>query len=362
MLGLFGSRAWPIALDLGSATIKMLQLSGGRGTCGVSAAGIYQLPAGLPPAMDAPEREAAVIDGVREIMKSAEFRGRRVAISLPDAAVQFKSVRMAAMERRQLAGAVRGEAAEQFQLTGELNIQHLCAGEVHQGGEMREEVILIAAAQSAIEQVMRIAEACELQVEAIEVTPTALARSFSRAFRREVDQSVPRAVVDIGAGATKVLVVRGWQILFYRHIEVAGATIDRAVAEALRLGLDEASSRRRQAMRDGNADPVIAKCAATVLGDVVREIGLCLRYCSVTFRGSRPEAVWLCGGESEDPLAARLLEQHLELPVHAFDPLAGMDLSDPGLSIERRNVAGAWAVATGLALRHRPAEPERGAA
>jgi len=84
---------------------------------------------------------------------------------------------------------------------------------------------------------------------------------------------------------------------------------------------------------------------------LAKEISLCLRYCSVTFRGLRPTRVALTGGEAYDPALLKLLGNGLDCECVVGEPLRGIDLGDADLGSERRGVLTEWSVATGLALR-----------
>jgi hypothetical protein len=49
----------------------------------------------------------------------------------------------------------------------------------------------------------------------------------------------------------------------------------------------------------------------STMEELGREIGLCLRYYSVTFRGQRPNKLRLLGGEAADPMLLGVLNAAL---------------------------------------------------
>jgi type IV pilus assembly protein PilM len=166
-------------------------------------------------------------------------------------------------------------------------------------------------------------------------------------------------IVDIGAGGTKILILRGHQICFYRRLELGGAAMNEAVARTLNIAPQEAARLRREVARsagtaaDDTPERTLAVTDAVrgVLLEIAKEIGLCLRYFSVTFRGSRPEHVLLTGGEANIPLVHETLAAELGGTVQVAQPLHNLDLSSETVRIERRGHLAQWAVATGLALR-----------
>ncbi len=357
----------PIGLDLGRSTIRMLQFCERGGRTVVQASGHYQLPLDLPE--DGLPRQQAIADGCARILESAPFQGRNVASCLPANQMQFKNVRMPHMPDEELTKAVRFEAVDRLQL-GDVphRIDHLVAGEVRQGDEARDEIILMAAPEQLLNDHLELLRSCGLVPVAIDTEPTALTRCFARLFRREEDHLAPRVIVDIGMGATKVLITRGYQVVFFKLIDISGARLNASIAEYLGLSACDASELRYQltrresqsddqskplfgSTRRENVETAVFESLRSVIGELGREISLCMRYYSVTFRGCRPEQVFLVGGEANEPQLAQVISGELGMEAQIGKPLVGIDLSGSHIAIERRGPLPDWALAAGLALR-----------
>ena len=100
-------------------------------------------------------------------------------------------------------------------------------------------------------------------------------------------------------------------------------------------------------------DPVrqaVFDATRSIMEELGREIGLCLRYYSVTFRGQRPGKIKLLGGEAADPLLLGVLNGSLGVPTEAGRPLFSVDTSrmDPS---DRAGFMTEWATAFGLGLK-----------
>jgi hypothetical protein len=109
-----------------------------------------------------------------------------------------------------------------------------------------------------------------------------------------------------------------------------------------------------ESLAGGKRDPVrqaVYDSTRSIIEDLGREISLCLRYYSVTFRGHRPTRLRLVGGEACDPQLLALLNSNLTIPVEAGKPLFSLSTSRMR-STERRGMMCEWAQALGLALRH----------
>lgn len=380
MLGkLNKQRHTPIGLDLGASGAKMLQLAQMPGGWAVNACGRFDLPRTVP--IDGPERQAAMTEGIRALLASSPFHGREVVSCLPVSAVQYKNVRMPQMPPAELKEAIQWEAPDRLQLGDQgSKVQHVEAGEVRQGEETRSEVILMGATDASLREHIHVVTGGGLKPVAIESTPIAMARCFARTIRRETDMDLGHVYVDVGRSCSKVLVLRGHNVSFFKLIEIGGQTLDEAVAERLSVSLDEASALRRRLSdeQDGeegdgeligssgrdNVQRAVSDSVRQVVADLAREIVLCLRYYSVTFRGERPSVLYLVGGEAHDRQLVASLGEQLDLEVQIPDPLTGIDRSDPTIAIERRNIIPEWTVCAGLVMRrvHAGLRPMRGAA
>jgi hypothetical protein len=83
---------------------------------------------------------------------------------------------------------------------------------------------------------------------------------------------------------------------------------------------------------------------------LARELSLCVRYQSVTFRGHRPTRVRLLGTEAGDGYLQSILHSVLNITVEAGRPLFNVDASRMREQ-DRRGSASDWALALGLGLK-----------
>jgi type IV pilus assembly protein PilM len=373
------SRYGPIALDLGADSVKMLQMKRSGATVRVTACAKWRVPESVR--HDPDQRKGATVAAVRDMLAKGNFRGRSVLSALSCADLSIKSIRLPSMSPAELAKAVHAEAGERFGFeVAPDQVCYLHAGQVRQGSETREEIVLMAAPREVIEGHISLMGEMGLRVQHIDPEPLALFRVFERFLRRRSDEQVVTVVVDIGYRATRVLVSRGRQIVFVKNIDLGGARLNEVVAKQLNVPVSEAVDLRmrmvRQKAEDGRAAPEAAasqpaapaaspaqggagRSVDWTLYDAIRgevdllgkEIALCLRYCSVTFRGVRPDMVTLTGGEAHDPAVVSLLQEHLNLPCKVGYPLRGIDVSDVDLVGDRRSNLAEWTLSAGLAAR-----------
>jgi type IV pilus assembly protein PilM len=345
----------PIGIDVGDHTVRMLQLTleGDRHVALAAAS----RPLGRDVNLGSPDAyHQAVSHAVREMLSSGRFQGRHAVSCLPAASLQYKNIRLPRMPHDELASAVGWEASERLKLSSDaMDVRFFDAGEVQQGQEVRQEVILMAAPKRFIEEHIGSLMSCDLELSAIDVVPAALARCVTHNVPVDDQDPKVRVVIDVGYAGTKVLIVRGHRICFFKLIEIGGRHMDEALASKLQLPAAAAAEARRGWMT-GEVSPESDARIASVMGPVVeelsREVNLCLRYYSVTFRGRRPEEALVVGGESGNAwLWAKLCEE-AGLKPSPNDPMTSLDLTPVQAEVGGPDRWAGWAVALGLSLRH----------
>lgn len=366
MFGNFNNRKHlPFAVDIGGSRVRMLQLARLDDCWRASAAGSETIDTDA--AAGTPEWRDAVAAAMKALLVRGAFHGSHCAVGVPDTLVQYKNVRMPKMPADEMAQALVFEARDRMDLgEGDTIIQHVSAGEVMQGEERRQEMIAMAIEEDPMAMLLAALDTAGLTPVSIETTPTALTRCFSR-FCEEGDETV-RVFIDTGQSGTKVQIARGTQITFYKRVDIGSRELNEAVAKQLELSTDEAARlRKRQAgdagettaeddklfgsARRQNVDRAVFEAARPLLQELAKEIGLCLRYYAVTFRGKRPEHVVLSGGEACDTQFASILTEQLDLRIDAADPFDAIDTSGTELVNDQPGALADWSVAVGLALR-----------
>ncbi len=350
------ARVLPIGLDIGTTTVRMLQLSAAGRELRAVAAGkrvIAQEVKGEPQA-----RREALIEAVHDMVKSGRFRRREAVMALAPEELAVRNIRMSKTPDEELATAVNWEVQNKFPFdTTTAVVQFLRAGEIRQGGDVLDEIIVFAAAREEIERKISLATEAGLDLVSLDAEPCAIFRGFERYLRREEDDRVVTVLIDIGARTT-VVIGRGRDILFVKTIPIGGAIFNRSVSERLELAFTEAEALRRRLARRGDtcdpSDPVqraVSDCLRPHLEDLAEEIGLCLRYYAVTFRGPRPEEIICTGGEAHDPAVPGMLAERLGVDVRVGNPFERVRTQEASLALDRRLRSCEWATSFGLSLK-----------
>ncbi len=352
----------PIGLDIGASGVKLVQfLNAGDKPTVVAAA-----HRAIPPSPDEPEqRRAAVCQAVAEALKQHPFQGRDVVTALGFSEFQTKNIRLPRMPAEEKASAIGFEAQDRFGMDADRGqFRYITAGEVRHGNELKEEIIVFAASNEAVNARLSLLESLRLRATAIDIAPCAMARGFMRFLRRAEDADVVNVFLDVGWRGASVVLTRGTELSFLKLIDAGGEQFSEAAAKALGISRCKVSELRVRIMGEAGDRRTIDKASvpeevlATVADAVrpiveriAREVQLCLRYFAVTFRGKRPQSLTLVGGEAHEPSLKRIISESIDVPCTIGNPLRGVAWHGPMVGGDKRSFQPAWAVCCGLALR-----------
>jgi type IV pilus assembly protein PilM len=369
--GRFSSSIGLIGIDWGTTVIRLIQLQSKHNDLRVVGAAQCDIPRDA----DGSVRTQDLVEQLRGAVINGGFLGRRCVVSIPRNQMHVQSIRLPQMPHDELLQAVKWEASQRFELDREsMQADYMQIGDLAAGGEARNEVLVLAAADRDLMNALNPVMHAGLKPVAVDVSFAALARVFSRRYRRESDRDRVRAVVEVGNCGSVVLVLRGDQVAFCKPISIGGAQFDRAVADHLELEVSAAAELRAQRLRataagaetpQSSTDRALYEAVRPHLEAFAKETLLCLRYFGVTFRGRPPERVIVTGGNGREPNLGHTLQETCSIEVAFDDELHTVSTLLPAVQkkCNRANLEpGSWAVAAGLSMRgintSRAAEPE----
>ena len=350
--------AGPIGIDLGEDGARILQLgydAGALRVVGSARVDLRSLGLTHTPADPAPDE---LVRAIARRVVAGGFQGRRCLIVLPDRAMRVRSARLPAMPEAELTNAVALDAPTHLgfaETQTDAQIGWLQTGDVYQGDDHRVELLYFGAETAHVEQLALAFEDAGLEPASIEPRFACVTRALTRTLRRAADADVVQMILDVCEEHTTVLITRGNNLVFCKVVDVGGRQMNEAAEQ--KLGLDPSTVRelRRQRARgedDASQDQRIAHALfdtmRPTMAAIAREASLCLRHYSVTFRGSRPGACLLTGGEALEPGFDRVVSDVLGVEARVADPL---DAVRTDMTIGGAQYGPAWAGAAGIAIR-----------
>jgi type IV pilus assembly protein PilM len=338
-----------------------LQLGKGRGGYRLISAAVAELDTSAAQ-LNEDAKFRTLLDTIHRRVESVGFSGRKCVVSVQDTLLRVKSIRLPVMPSNDAEKAIKLEAHDRLGFGEGMNaeIGWLRAGEVRQGEDVREELLLVGAERSKLETIVDGIAEIGLQPMAVEPGFLATARCFARDLRREADADIIRFVIDVGRLTTSVTILRGKDVVFYKRVELGGRAIDAAAAERLRLDKTTIADLRRKRMEanaenkavsDERVDRALYTAIRPLIDELAHEVALCLRYHSVSFCGQRPEKIVVVGGDAHEPGLVDAIFETLHVPVEIGCPLEHVDLATASSLFDHKKSMAQWTVATGLSLR-----------
>ena len=349
----------PIGVDLGHSCLKIIQLT--QTDAGLSVLSLARARMPSSAMTDEQERRRWIVSTIKELLSHGQFKGRKAVSALSADDLQITSVRLAEAEPIQVDKALRKEAAQRFNLNADADaIYYLLAGSVRQDDEVKNEYIVLAAKAATIESHVSLLEETGLQPVGIDAAPCALFRGFERVMRREEDRQRTIVFVDVGYRYTTVVFGRTG-ICLAKQIPFGIARFDEEIASKLETTATDAEALRLRLQRDEPVEDGTRQLVTDALGSaaeqLAKELSLCLRYHTVTFRGKRVERAVVAGGGAHEKVLLEILQRHLSIAVEAADPFRGLNPGDTQGSDGCSRSAADLALAIGLSLKGRVASP-----
>lgn len=327
--------------------------------------------------LDPQQYRQMIISTIKQMLARDRFHGNNVVTAMANEKLDITSLRLAQMSENETGRAVREEARHRFNLNSDQDvIRYLPAGQVRQGDDIKNEMVLFAAHGRDVREHIEMLQQADLVPVGLDAIPCALFRSVDRLFRREEDWQQTMVFVDVGKCYTTVVFGRGGEMVFVKEIPigtqrfddeiadklgitVAEAQVLRAALRAERIASEEArlnageggTSTAVQSTLDVSTRQVLVDSIGSVSQELAREISLCFRYYTVTFRGKRVERFVFAGGGTYENILLNVLKRQMTVEVEIAEPFRGLNMNGANLKSDRKGDTCEWAVAVGLALK-----------
>jgi Tfp pilus assembly PilM family ATPase len=402
--GMFSGQASPIAIDFGSSSAKMLQISSTGGQPALVAAAEITLPEHARG--DADKTAAFWSDAIPKALKAGSFRGKRAVIAIHSSQTLISHLQLAETDGLSRDSAIKAHLqANMNVLPQNVVVRSVEVCPVHRNGQARTEIICFAIAKDTVMRTIELLKRSKLEVVGVHTEMLAMLRAFDHITRRAEDVNITTLYADMGWSGTRVAIAHGKQLVFARYINIGGKHFDQMIASSLKCDMGEAQRKRlglpgeflvsehshanammavaaeaatranavrtnmaaavmddrrgsgkvppvlRHGIRPADAPRNVSTADITELLDTITdELQMCLRYHQGLFRGRTIDRAIFVGGESRQAWLCQHVVKALRVQAQMADPLARFDPTNvhepPGLTLGRPQPG--WAVVSGL--------------
>jgi type IV pilus assembly protein PilM len=317
----FGSKTI-VGLDVGSSSIKAVELRKGRNGIEVAHLGLEPLAPDI--VVDSMIVDSGTVSSaISKLFTDNQIKTKSVATAVSGHSVIVKKISLPSMSDQELAETIQKEAAQHIPFDlADVNLDYQILSE--DAGNPQMDVLLVAVKKDKILNYTNV---------------------LSMAGKT-------LALLNLGASVMNINIVKGTTPLFPRDVSVGGHQYTDSLQKELDLSFDDAES-----LKLGNKVGTVSEDAKTpilqqVTEIIVLEIQKTFDFFRASAAGEHIEKIYLAGGSSKVPGLIEALRQEFSLPVEIFNPFQRIapPIEGPGVELIEQN-AGQLAVAVGLALR-----------
>jgi type IV pilus assembly protein PilM len=345
---MFGSGKSIVGLDIGSSSIKAIELKRSKGEIMVSHLGVEPLASDI--VVDSMIVDSgSVSSAISKIFAQHNIKSKSVATSVSGHSVIVKPIKVQPMTESELAEGITTEASQHIPFDiSDVNLDFEILNPGDTGPQM--DVLLVAVKKDKILNYTNVLSLAGKTPSVVDIDAFALQNCYEYNYNPSPDSTV--ALLNLGASVMNINIVKGTTPLFTRDVSVGGNQYTDSLQKELDLSFDDAESlklgRRIGTVSEDAKQPILQQ----VTEIIVLEIQKTFDFFRATASGEHIERVYLAGGSSKVPGLVEALRQEVSLPVEILNPFK--QIVPPADSLENEILEqnpGQLAVAVGLALR-----------
>ena len=347
---MFGKKKSVAGLDIGSSSIKMIELDGKLNNLNLVSLGFENLPADT--IIDGQIMEMNVVsDVIQSVCTNHQVNATNVVTGVSGHSVILKNIVLPPMSREELEESIDWHAEEHIPYDlADVSLDYQVTAETDDSTN-----VLIAACKR--ERIDNIKQAIQLAGKTpivIDVDTFALQNCYEVNYEPTDDEVV--TLLNIGASTMNVNIVKGTRSLFTRDITVGGSQFTDVLQRSLGLNFQQAEALKR-GVTDG-VDAADEKSIEPLMNNVTEIVAMEIQKTFDFYRATTDDTetqvqkILISGGGSKLVGLADELSQRLELPVEVLDPFRKINVDPKKFDPDYMNeIVPEMAVAVGLAVR-----------
>lgn len=344
---LFKKKKEVIGIDVGSSSIKLVQLKDNKGSYQLLNAGIIQLP---PEAIvDNSLMDSSAIAGVvKNLVSSLGIKVKDVACSISGNSVIIRKIVLPAMPQEELEDQISWEAEQYIPFDiNDVNMDfQILSPDSSDPSKMN--VLLVASKKDIINDYVAVFNDAGMHLSVVDVDSFAVQNAFE--INHDISPDKIVALINIGASVMNINVVKAGITLFTRDVQMGGNLYTEEIQKKLGVSSQEAESGKILVHETKNMPlmEVISKVNETITQEIRRS----LDFYNSTTNDERITNVFVSGGGSKVHKLIADISDKIGLPVDAINPFAKLKYNEKDFDPDYlQEIGPLMAVPVGLAIR-----------
>jgi type IV pilus assembly protein PilM len=304
----------PIGLDIGSTSIRAVEVRRAKDEYALTNFGQLPLPAGTVQSGVLTD-PAAATSALKQLWAACRFGTKKVRLGITNPQLVVREMSVSNLPAKEMRKSLPFQVGDMLPLAVDRSLLDFRPLE-EPGTNPTVRGLLIAVPKDAVMAIVAAVEKAGLHVAGVDLAPFALLRAASR-----LDAQV-EALVDIGAEVTSVVVHADGEPLIVRTVPRGGTEITASMATRLGIPVDEAEVLKCRFGLHGDGNPAIADAAADAVRPLVNELRSSFTYLASGERQKQVTRVAICGGGALMPGLAEHVQEKLSVPVMYADGAA----------------------------------------
>src|SRR5688500_12401545 len=306
-----------IGLDIGSSSIKAVQLKAGRGGVELQAFGMQPLvPQTIVDGtiMD----QSAVSDAIRQLWARLKLKTKDVAIALAGHSVIIKKITVPMMKADELAMNIRNEAEHHIPFgRDDVEIDYYVTNPMNASGQT--ELLLVAAKKEVVSDYVQVVRDAGLAPQVVDVAAFASQNGFEVNYALDPRETI--VLINIGAAISNINIVRSGVSLFTRDVTIGGNAFTEEIQKQMQISADEAEAYKvggsidEQGVVPQEVLRIIEGVGEVMAGEFQRSLDFFL----ATTADANVTRICLAGGSAKISSLHRAIERRSRLPVETVD-------------------------------------------
>ena len=346
---LFGRSKEVVGLDIGSSSVKLVELKEKRGgEYHLQRVGLEQLS---PEAIvDGSIMDSSlVVDAIARLAEESGVRSTNFATSLSGHSVIIKKIQVPAMSEEELAESIQWEAEQYVPFDiNDVRLDYLVFNDG--AGTDSMEVLLVAVKQEKVNDYVSVISQAGMSPVVVDVDAFAVQNAYEVNY--DLDPHEVVALVNMGAGVTTINILARGSSVFWRDISTGGNQFTEALQREYSLSFEHAERLKRGEPVQGCSPAEARAVLEAVATETAAEIQKTFDFFAATAAEDRVGRLVLSGGCALTPNLREVLEDRFGVPVELMDPLRRVRYKEADFdSAWLQAVAPMLGVAVGLAFR-----------
>ena len=343
----FGSKTI-VGLDVGSSSIKAVELRKGRNGIEVAHLGLEPLAPDI--VVDSMIVDSGTVSSaISKLFSDNQIKTKSVATAVSGHSVIVKKISLPSMSDQELAETIQKEAAQHIPFDlADVNLDYQILSE--DAGNPQMDVLLVAVKKDKILNYTNVLSMAGKTPAIVDIDALALQNCYEFNYEPAPTQVV--ALLNLGASVMNINIVKGTTPLFPRDVSVGGHQYTDSLQKELDLSFDDAERLKKGDTLPTVTDEQKSQILRSVSDILTLEIQKTFDFFRATASGENIQRIMVAGGTARVPGLVDLLREEFAMPVEELNPFRKVLINPAKHSEDQiRDLAPKLVVAVGLALR-----------